>query len=142
MKFDYLKQPNFVDPQRAFIARPVIPIQLRNGDAVVQVLALVDSGADGSLFNTQLADEIGIDWRKGEYRQFTGIEGSPVDVYMSDVEIHVGGGASRIQASVGFTTSRGVGAVLGQADFFSQHKIIFDQSKERLEIIPIPPKRR
>ena len=136
MKFDYLKQPNLLDPHRPFIARPIIPVVLWNGQRKTEMLALVDSGADNSLFNFGLADDIGIDWKRGIRREFFGIDGLPVEVYMNRVEFQIKGSASRAQVIVGFTNAQGVSAVLGQEDFFMLNKIKFERNKESIEIIP------
>jgi hypothetical protein len=60
MKFDYLKQPNFNDPQKPWISRPMIPVRLFHQGKHVDVYALVDSGADTSLFHASLATTLGI----------------------------------------------------------------------------------
>jgi hypothetical protein len=39
-----------------------------------------------------------------------------------------------LKVAVGFTESAGVGALLGQADFFQAHKVTFERYKQRMEI--------
>ena len=51
--------------------------------------------------------------------------------------LQVVGAPNAIKLAVGFTESPGVGALLGQADFFQHHQIKFERYKERIEINPV-----
>lgn len=136
MKFDYLRQPNFLNPNQPWISRPVIPVALLHKDKSIKVLALVDSGADISLFHASLARELGIDLANGRKEIFRGIsEGQGVDVYIHGIGLQVIGG-DPIEIDVGFTESKSVGAILGQSGFFDHYHVKFERDKERVEIIP------
>lgn len=45
---------------------PLIPISLRHGYRELTTLALLDSGATISVFRSEIAEALEIDWRKGE----------------------------------------------------------------------------
>ncbi|OHA73000.1 MAG: hypothetical protein A3A27_00785 [Candidatus Wildermuthbacteria bacterium RIFCSPLOWO2_01_FULL_47_18] len=135
MKFDYLKQPNFRDPNKPWISRPVIPVALHYKDKRVKVFALVDSGADISLFHASLGQALGIDVTGGRKMTFFGIsEGAGVEVYMHTIDLEVVGDSTSFEMEVGFTDSKGVGAILGQAGFFDHFHIKFERDKERVEL--------
>lgn len=137
MKFEYLKQPNFANPNRPWISRPLIPIRLSNKEKHVEVFALVDSGADASLFHSSLAKELGIDLQTGQKQTFFGISGGVgVEVYLHVIRIQIIGASETIDIEAGFTDSLGVGAILGQSGFFDHYHIKFERDKERIEITP------
>jgi hypothetical protein len=129
MKFEYLKQPNFNDPQKPWIARPMVPIRLSHQGKHIDVYALVDSGADTALFHSSIAIELGIDIKKGRKQAFRGIaENAAVDGYFHRVSLQVIGAPTPIEMEIGFTESKGVGALLGQTGFFDAYDIRFDLS--------------
>lgn len=45
---------------------PLIPISLRHGSQELTTLALIDSGATISVFRSEVAEALDLDWRKGE----------------------------------------------------------------------------
>lgn len=137
MKFEYLKQPNFADPNRPWVSRPLIPVRLFHKDKQVDVYALVDSGADVSLFHTSLAKELGIDITNGRKQTFFGISaGVGVLAYFHLIKLQVLGASEAVEFEAAFTDSMGVGAILGQSGFFDKYHIRFERDKERIEIIP------
>jgi gag-polyprotein putative aspartyl protease len=141
MKFDYLKQPNFNDPHKPWISRPMIPVRLSHQGKRVDIYALVDSGADTSLFHASLATALGIDFKKGRRQQLFGIAaGVAVDAYYHMITLQVLGAPASLQIDVGFTESRGVGALLGESGFFDAYQIRFEKSKERMELLPVREK--
>lgn len=137
MKFDYLKQPNFLNPAKPWISRPLIPIRLTHQDKHLDVYALVDSGADVSVFHSSIAKELGIDIQSGRKEKFFGIAGEGVDVYFHKIKLQIIGAPEVIEIEAGFTDSKGVAAILGQAGFFENYHIKFERDKERVEITPI-----
>lgn len=136
MKFDYLKQPNFQEPNKKWVSRPMLPVHLFNGAQRVNALALVDSGADSSLFNASLAELLGIELERGKHQEFIGIAEARIDVYFHPINLQVAGDARLIEMNVGFTRSNSVGALLGQSDFFEEYQVIFERYKEKFELKP------
>ncbi len=136
MKFDYLKEPYSLDTRKPYIARPMIPIRLSLKAMKIETFALIDSGADQSLFNASFAHELLIDLEDGKKQTFRGIGEGTVDVYLHTIKLQIIGSPEALEIEVGFTESSGVDAILGQADFFKHHKITFERYKERMEIKP------
>jgi len=137
MKFDYLKQPNFSNPNQPWVSRPVIPVKLSRNGKSVQVYALLDSGADSSLFHVSLANELGIDLRSGSHQNFFGISGGAgIDASIHKIRIQVIGDPDPFEIEVGFTDSPGVGAILGQRGFFDHYQVRFERAKEKIELLP------
>lgn len=139
MKFDYLKQPNFLHPTKPWVSRPLIPVALLHNNKSIKVYALVDSGADMSLFHVSLARELGIEVANGRKEKFLGIsEEAGIDVYVHTVGLQVIGNSEPIEIEIGFTESKNIGAILGQAGFFDHYHIKFERNKERFEIVSVP----
>ncbi|MEK7181087.1 MAG: retropepsin-like aspartic protease [Patescibacteria group bacterium] len=138
MKFDYLKQPNFNNPNQPWVSRPFVPVRLFNGGKKIDIYALVDSGADASLFHSSLAKELGIDLVAGRKQTFFGISSGPgIEVYIHPIRLQVVGASETFEIEAGFTESQGVGAILGQSGFFDRYHIKFERDKERIEITPV-----
>lgn len=137
MKFDYLKQPNFLNPNKPWISRPLIPVRLLYNNKYLDVYALIDSGADASIFHYSIGKELGIDVEAGRKEKFFGISADSIEVYFHKIKLQIRGLSEIIKIEVGFTDSKGVGAILGQNGFFENYHIKFERDKERVEITPI-----
>jgi hypothetical protein len=86
MKFAYKRFSNGVQ-------RPIIPITIRNPrtDQSVRHFALVDSGADLSIFSGEIAEVIGLDLAAGIRKNVSGVvAGENRPYYLHQVEIEVG----------------------------------------------------
>jgi len=136
MKFPYIRQPSSVNPSPPYIARPLIPIRLSLKAMHLDTYALVDSGADRSVFHLRFADELLIDLESSKKEFYFGIGGQPVAVYHHKVNIQLLGSQHSIDVEVGFTDAPGVDAILGEADFFEHYQIKFERYKESIEIKP------
>ena len=97
MEFEYKR---YLLPGGEMIARPVIPILIRNprNHESIDYEALVDSGADRCVFPSEIGEMIGLDIEAGEKQYVTGVvAGERRPLYMHPVEITSGGyWASRI----------------------------------------------
>ena len=80
---------------------------------------------------------MGIDIGVGRKEKFFGISTNGIDVYFHKVQLQIKGLSEIIDLKVGFTESKGVGAILGQSGFFENYHIKFERDKERIEITPI-----
>ncbi len=137
MRFPYRKQPNFLNPQQPWITRPVIPVCLFHHGQQVQVEALIDSGADATLFHSSIGKVLGIDLEAGRRTRFFGVSGDPIDVYFHPVQLQVVGAGEPVEMEVGFTNARGVAALLGQTGFFDHFRVTFERDKEQVEVTPL-----
>ena len=105
----------------------------------MDILALLDSGADCNLFNAEIAELIGIEkLEAGGIKEFYGIAGK-VTAYGHEVLLNVGG--HQITTIIYF--SRDVGketVLLGMEGFFDRFIVTFNRAKESTEIMPNKPK--
>lgn len=134
MKLSYKKVPSSNNPNDPWIPRPIIRIELFSGKQHQKIDALLDSGADASLFHSSIADLLGIKLTDGLEKEFFGISEKSIKVYFHKIQMQITGFDKPFDALVGFTKSDGVAALLGQADFFENYKITFDRKKEIIEI--------
>ncbi len=115
--------------------RPVVPIEIEYNNLVTPYEVLVDSGADICIFNSQIAEVLGIDLLKGIKSQVNGISGFPQEIYIHTVRIKIG--SKYYKTDVGFiqmsNTSYGV---VGQKGFFDIFIVKFDLLKKEIEIKP------
>lgn len=68
MKFPYRKI-NLKHPFAAkdFILRPIIPVSINYADKTLRYEALIDSGADFNIFPLEIAQKLGIKFKKNKY---------------------------------------------------------------------------
>lgn len=136
MKFRYQKIPS-PDPKQKWLKRPIIDIRVLGPQGGTTVSALVDSGADHSLFHIDIAKDIGIDLNKSNIAYFRGIEGGRMPTFLERVKIQIIGSDKTTELLAGFTDSRTVSAILGQEGFFDEYRIKFERDHNLIEITPI-----
>lgn len=115
--------------------RPILPIVI-HGARSTAVSALIDSGADRSVFHVSIADEIGIPLEAGEKEIFSGIEGGALPARLHRVKIEIMGMEGSTELIAGFVDADGVSAILGQDGFFDQYRIKFEKDHDTFEITP------
>ena len=128
MKFNY--------KHYGHIPRPVIPITLKGQSASFRYEALIDSGADICLFDEEMGTYLGLNVRSGKAYEVFGIGGKASIYYIHPITIEVGGWPYMIdvgfmEAVAGKTKPFGI---LGQRCFFDKFVVIFDLSKEEIEL--------
>ena len=76
LKYAYLKlpsKPSEAFPRRLSSSRPIIPIQLINGQNKQTCYALIDSGADYCVFHASIGEIIGLTIESGKLDNFSGV---------------------------------------------------------------------
>ena len=134
MKFAYTKFPSR-DPRKPWFSRPIVSVILTHREST-SVVALVDSGADRSLFDMEVGKDIGLDIESGEVEYFGGIGGSRVEAFVHKVRLQVAEIEKTVEVPIGFTKNLGVSGILGQEGFFDAFRIKFEKDHDTFEIIP------
>lgn len=134
MKFPYKKIELLPGMRREFLLKPIIPLYLFSQKSFVRVEALIDSGADFTVFHSELAEVLGIQWQKGISHKFRGITGSSGIVYFHSIKIKVG--SWLVPLECGFSKNLGEDnyGILGQEGFFENFKVVFDLKTENIEV--------
>ncbi|MFQ6137411.1 MAG: hypothetical protein ACE5PM_09575 [Candidatus Hydrothermarchaeales archaeon] len=111
---------------------PIISVAIESNGKGILTRAYVDSGASFSIFDSQVAEYLDIDFRKGEKVFPRGIGGhicaylNPVTIYIEDIGI---------PCKVLFSDELVVKFnLLGRAGFFDRFKVCFDDKEEILHL--------
>ncbi len=132
MKYNYTSF--YIENRPKAIKRPMIAIEVFGKDDSKTFDALIDSGADLSLFNLEIAEALGVNLTDAKPANFTGISGN-VDGYRIDkLKIKVDGFSEAIEIPACFVDSPSVGILLGQDGFFDLHRIKFEKDHDTFEI--------
>lgn len=137
MKFDYLKFPLSCKSEifGNSILKPIIPIKISHKENSIKYGALIDSGADFCIFDSEIGEYIGIDIKSGVKEIFGGVqELSGAEAFLHKINLNIGG--RDYKAIVGFSydiAKHGFG-ILGQKGFFDLFIIKFDFQKEEIEL--------
>ncbi len=136
MKYKYT---SFYPPDRSckWIKRPMISVDIFGTKESKKFDALLDSGADYSMFNVEIAELLGIDLSDAKSAKFTGISGHINGFRIEKVKIKVDGIAEQVEIPVCFVDSPTVSLLLGQAGFFDLHRIKFEKDHDTFEIISV-----
>jgi hypothetical protein len=119
---------------------PLLEVRLRNGDEYIDIDCLVDSGAVDSMFNIDIADELGINLEGLEERDYEGMDGSVVAGRIFEVTLEIKGLAQPVTIQAAFIEGNDI-PILGQNGFFDNFKVCFQRYRGRFEIIPVSDKR-
>ena len=138
MKYNYIviyDPRNTMEPPRRV---PLVDVELFGPKNSIKISgALIDSGADYSLFNIQYAKAIGIDLAKCKTKPFIGIGGlEQITVFMTNLDLKIEH-LEKINIPVGFIDSLSVNVLLGQIGFFDKNKIKFERDHFTFEVIPV-----
>lgn len=127
------------NPNEQWKRRPMLQIEIFGKKGSQKFNALIDSGADYSLFNIQVAELLGLDMSKAKVVPFLGISG-PQAVFvrtLDGVEIQVNGLDKKVKIPVGFIDSESVSLLLGQEGFFDQFRIKFEKDHNIFEVTSV-----
>jgi hypothetical protein len=134
MKFNYKSFGKNRDGEQ--VIRPIIPIKLKGGDKEFQYDVLVDSGADVCIFDSEIAELIGINVTSGRVDTFGGVTGVSKASYIHEVEMEVGGWPYKAEVSFAPGISRFGHGIVGQKGFFEFFKVGFDYTASEIEVKP------
>jgi hypothetical protein len=115
---------------------PLLEVRLRHGDEYIDIDCLVDSGAVDSMFNIDIADELGIDLEGLEERDYEGMDGNVVAGRVSKVSLEIRGLAQPVIIQAAFIEGNDI-PILGQNGFFDSFKVCFQRYQGKFEIIPV-----
>lgn len=129
MRFSYIK----VAPR---LIRPIIPITIKSGPHFVLTQALIDSGADQCVFDSNIAKALGLSLTEGKKGRVAGLTGTAAPIYLHAVELSINGQSYKTE--VGFTPGMSAYSygVLGQIGFFDHFKVRFSYLRGRIDLTP------
>ena len=137
MKFEYLKftLPRKSDFFGSSVLKPIIPIRICFADRSLQYQALIDSGADFSIFHKEFGEALGIDIKTGTVLDFGGVQKARSSLaYLHEITLVVGGWKYKVNAAFSDDISDKSYGILGQKGFFDLFSVKFDYHKEEIEL--------
>ena len=137
MKFQYTTTLS-TNTKGKLTKRPMIELELIGKLENINVLGLIDSGADTTMVNIDYAKVLGIDLERAERKEFIGIGNSPVTTFVSSVTMKVKHFDVPITSTVVFTDSSSVDVLLGQEDFFECFRIKFEKDHDMFDLSLAP----
>lgn len=120
--------------RREFLLKPIVPIYLFHEKSFIRLEALIDSGADFSVFHSEVADVLRIPWNKGTPNNFVGITGATGLVYFHTLKLKIGDSTKLISCGFSEDLSEESYCILGQEGFFENFKVNFNLHSESIDI--------
>jgi Aspartyl protease len=118
------------------IKRPIIPIVLEHNGRSLALSALIDSGADISVFPAEVCEALGIDVGRGHEGILGGVvAGKTEKYYVHHLTLSVGGRhTDNVPVAFMPNLSRLGHGLLGQKGFFDLYTVKFDLLKGEIEL--------
>jgi len=113
------------------ISCPIVTVDI-NG---YKIDAYVDSGAFVSIFSTQEASLLGIDYRQGKSSAIMVGDGNLIPVFLHNLPVRIEN--IDFHATIGFSPKLGVGFnLLGRKDIFERFIVSFDDRRKLIRFLP------
>lgn len=112
---------------------PILPVTLAFGSNKCSVRCLLDSGATRSVFNFDIAVELGIDLKTARREMFQGVGNIQVEGFGSPLKLNIAGFTNWITIDAGFIDDDDM-PLLGRSGIFDNYQIIFEQYLGRFQI--------
>ena len=117
---------------RRVIQYPVLPITIHAATKAASSDSIIDSGADFSLFNQEVAEKLEIQIETGKPIQLTGI-GGKITAYFHEVEIQLFD--KKVKCKVLFSKQfKWHTNLLGRNGFFETHEITFREKEKKIHV--------
>jgi hypothetical protein len=146
MTFPYQRYAVEASPvfSRGVVYRPEITLRIIGGAGDAIIHALVDTGADGTLFPRSIGEAIGATIYEKSTATVRGLGGEPLTVVAGEVEIEVADGDERHRWTmpVGFTSLQDPQdevAILGHAGFLDYFEATFNGQGHELHLSRLIP---
>lgn len=116
--------------------RTLIDVTLIGPSATHVMTALLDNGADDTVFPASLASRLGLDLSAAPLHTLTGISGPPAPVAYAQLHLRITDGVEFREwlAWVGFTTARMAYPTLGYSGFLQYFDALFRGHLEEIEL--------
>ncbi|PIR88008.1 MAG: hypothetical protein COU10_01545 [Candidatus Harrisonbacteria bacterium CG10_big_fil_rev_8_21_14_0_10_45_28] len=135
MKFAYLPAVGVYDTRGKQVSRPVLVIEVTGkDDAIFEIPALVDSGADTTVANIEYAKQLGIEL--GEEREIRGVGPGKVKARVGELAFRIKQTDISIRVPAWFVDSENVTVLIGQEVFFDKFRVKFEKDHGIFEIVP------
>lgn len=120
---------------KKYLLRPIIPVSLSYKNHSVRYEALIDSGADFSIFPIEIAQKLGVNLKRENIICFSGLGDEFIEGFKSKIILIIG--KLEFKTNVVFADLSGKSGILGQNGFFDLFEVKFNLLKKEIEITKI-----
>ena len=126
-----------LDSRGKMVKRPIVTLELegKQGDKL-EVIGVIDSGADTTTLNIQYADFLGVVLDKTKPQEIMGIGKGKVPIYKGTFAFKIKDIAEKIEVPAWYVDSENVNILLGQEVFFETFRIKFEKDHDMFEVTP------
>jgi len=111
----------------------MVVVRLLRDSKRVEDYALADSGAEYSIFDAGLAQELEVEIHLGRHVFVQGLDGQLISIYLHRLGIVVG--SHRLSAEIGFSNQLRIGFnILGRHSIFDQLQFCFNDRDHELTL--------
>lgn len=140
MDFEYKKiEFTSFNNRQKIVYRPIIPVTIFYEGKETSTSAMIDSGCDINLFDSTLAQILGINIKMGEEERICGIDGKPEPYWIHEIEMRIAQNNNyKYKVRIGFKDNypehqhhRGL---LGQEGFFNIYNVKLDWYHKKIKV--------
>jgi Aspartyl protease len=126
-------------PTTDVIYRPFIPIVPRaNGEELLPINGLIDTGANRSFIDLELAEVLGFDFKGLPSKPVGGLGGSGGKGWSATISVYVPDFDFEYTSHVIFTKLDEQIMILGQRDFLKEFDVLFQAKKNKFTVYKTP----
>jgi hypothetical protein len=120
-----------VSKNKFVVWRPIVPVYLLHNKKIIGYEAIIDSGADFNIFHSEIANILGVDYKKGEKRLLFGMGHQGIKGFECELEIKIQS-FDKYKTKIIFSDqipSNSFG-VLGNIGFFNKYHVNFKYNEK------------
>jgi len=124
--FNYRKEKSTITEN---IFRPIASVKFKSKENTwIKLHLYIDSGADITIIPLSFGRLLGLELKKEDIKQLTGVGGTSIPVVITEVEIKINDIAFPI--NVAWALEEDIPPLLGRTSVFDKFVITFDQTKK------------
>src|SRR3989344_3543160 len=113
------------------ILRPIIPLKLSSNDSTIKYEALIDSGADFSIFEADIGEYLGLSIKSGMKERFKGVQGKEFSlVYFHEIILSISNIEVITKIGFSYDIAKHAYGILGQKGFLEYFNVILSYNKQ------------
>lgn len=128
-----------LDSRGKMVKRPILNLEITGKDgSIIEVIGVVDSGADTTTLNIQYADFLGVALNTSASQKIMGVGQEEIPMIRGEFTFKIKGlGSHIVKVPAWYVDSKHVNILLGQEVFFEQFRIKFEKDHDTFEIVPV-----
>lgn len=116
------------------VKKPLVEVELFYKDQSMKQMALLDSGADITTINAEIAKYLNVDLGECEEKFIAGVVGESTSGYLTEMDMRIAGFSEPMLLRVLFVPNLKMNILLGQEGFFDRFHVSFFKDEEAIEL--------